>query len=179
MMNIFTQKTLQYAFIVYGAAIGLLGCSLPSQWGIALSNSPINAITKIGQANTQKTIQIQGKVITTAPLIDQGAYQLSDETGTIWVLTNQTLPDKGEEIIVRGQLQYQSIPVGRQDLGEFYLVELNQSPTNVETASPINSEIESTPPAFIPPAPPTPARNAPPKEEDLLLNNEELFLPHK
>ena len=178
MMSIFTRKTLKCAFIIYGAAIGLLGCSTLSQWGFALSNTPINAIAEIDQANIQKTIQIQGKVITTAPLIDRGAYQLSDQTGAIWVLTNQSLPNTGAEIIVRGQLQYQSIPVGREDLGEFYLVELNQSSAKDETTSPINSEIESPSPALAPPAPPTPARNTPPQEAPL-LNSEDLLLPHK
>ena len=178
MMSIMTHKTWKYAFIAYGAAIGLFGCSTLSQWGIALSNSPIDSINEIGQTNSKKTIQIQGKVVGIAPLLNRGAYQLSDQTGTIWVLTNQALPETGEEVIVRGQLQYQSIPVGRQDLGEFYLVEVNQSPANAETASPINSEIESGAPVFTPPAPPTPARNTPAKEAPL-LNNEDLFLPHK
>ena len=178
MISNLAHKTIHSVFIALVAAMGLLGCSTLSQWGFALSNTPINAIAEIDQANSQKTIQIKGKVITIAPLIHRGAYQLSDQTGTIWVLTNQPLPDTGAEIIVRGQLQYQSIPVGREDLGEFYLVELNQSSTKDETSSPVNAEVESPSPALAPPAPPTPARQISPKEEPI-LNNEDLFLPHK
>ena len=178
MIRLFTHKTLQYALIAYGAAMGLLGCNPLTHWGIALSNTPINAIAEIGQTTAKKTIQIQGKVINIAPLVNRGAYQLSDQTGTIWILTNEALPNPGEDVIVRGQLQYQSIPVGRQDLGEFYLVEMNQSPANIETASPTNSQIEPGAPVFTPPAPPLPARTPPPKEEPI-LPNEDLFLPHK
>ena len=59
----------------------------------------------------------------TAPLINQKAYQINDSTGKIWVLTNQGNFQVGEQVILQGNVQYQSIPVAGQEYGEVYLEE--------------------------------------------------------
>jgi hypothetical protein len=41
-------------------------------------------------------------------------------------MTSQSLPDVGDEVLIKGQLQFQSIPVGGQDLGEVYIQEEQQ-----------------------------------------------------
>jgi uncharacterized protein YdeI (BOF family) len=71
--------------------------------------------------NVDTIVYLQGQVTNRAPLLGSGAYQLKDTTGTIWVFTNQTLPNVGDQVSIKGKLQFQSIPIGVQELGEVYV----------------------------------------------------------
>jgi RPA family protein len=53
----------------------------------------------------------------------QWAYQISDPTGKIWVVTNQGNLQKGTQVVLKGKIRYQSIPIAGQDFGEVYLEE--------------------------------------------------------
>ncbi|MBD2137148.1 hypothetical protein H6F32_06015 [Anabaena sp. FACHB-1237] len=83
-------------------------------------------ITEIKTINTQRkdvTVYIQGKIEKVAPLIKQTAYQINDSTGKIWVITHQTNLKIGDQVVLKGQVQYQSIPIANQEYGEIYLEE--------------------------------------------------------
>ncbi len=71
----------------------------------------------------QATVYIQGKVEKQVPLMKQWAYQISDSTGKIWVITNQSNLQKGTQVVLRGKVRYQSIPIAGQDFGEVYITE--------------------------------------------------------
>lgn len=116
-------------FLVFGG--GLIGCSNSAPLGLGgLNVSAGLNVTKIGtiqqNQNATATVYLQGRVINRAPLLSNGAYKLEDATGTIWVLTNQSLPNIGDEVTIEGQLKFQSIPIGGQDLGELYVQEQKQ-----------------------------------------------------
>jgi len=111
---------------------GLASCanSLPlGLGGINIGNNSLN-VTPINelQQNRDATavVSVLGQVTNLAPFLGTGAYQLQDATGTIWVLTNQEAPQVGDQLLIRGQLQFQSIPVGGQELGEVYVEELKR-----------------------------------------------------
>ncbi|HAA33486.1 MAG TPA: hypothetical protein DCE56_44400 [Cyanobacteria bacterium UBA8553] len=111
------------SFVLFSA--GLISCSNSGFLGIG------GNVTKIGniqqkQNNANGTVYIQGEVITRAPFLDNGAYKLKDASGTIWVIANQTLPNVGDEVLIKGQLQFQSIPVGGLELGEVYVQQEQQ-----------------------------------------------------
>lgn len=115
---------------------GVIGCS-PTGWlNLAWSSPPTSAIREIPQKKSDRIIYLKGKVVDRVPFIDSGSYQLQDATGTVWILTNKGLPAIGEEITIKGQIEYQPIPIGRQDIGEFYILELekltaaNEAPTS-------------------------------------------------
>jgi hypothetical protein len=76
--------------------------------------------------NFNSSVSIQGKVIAVAPFIKGGAYELSDQSGSIWVVTNQKLPDVGMSLSIQGNLQFQSITVEGQEFGEVYIKELQR-----------------------------------------------------
>ncbi|HBB34183.1 MAG TPA: hypothetical protein DDZ80_28160 [Cyanobacteria bacterium UBA8803] len=108
---------------------GLVSCGNVGQFSkhtIEIGDRNVN-VTKIGdiqpdrQANT--VVYLHGKVANLAPFLSAGAYQLQDATGKIWVLTNQTLPNVGDEVAIEGQLQFQSIPISGQEFGEVYVQE--------------------------------------------------------
>lgn len=114
---------LLFSFVLFGA--GLVGCSTSGFLGIG------GNVTKIGniqqnQNNGNSTVYLQGEVTTRAPFLGSGAYKLKDASGTIWVIANQTLPNVGDQVLIKGQLQFQSIPVAGQELGEVYVQQEQQ-----------------------------------------------------
>lgn len=106
--------------------------------GLIISCSPLNplglasgeytAIAELGKISNQSNITLKGIVVNIAPFLEGGAYQLQDATGTVWVRTDKPLPPKGSSLAVKGELKYEAIFVGKQQLGESYLLELSQEP---------------------------------------------------
>ena len=84
------------------------------------------AIKDISPKKVGKTVYLEGEVVHLAPLVDRTAYQLEDPTGTIWIVTATEPPKQGQQINVEGKIQYQSLPFAQQELGDFYLVELER-----------------------------------------------------
>ena len=118
---------LPVCFLLFGG--GLVSCGNSASLGmggINIGNLGGN-VTKISDIqqnhNSAATVFLQGQVTTRAPFLAAGAYKLQDATGAIWVITNQPLPNVGDEVSLKGQLQFQSIPVSGQDLGEVYIQE--------------------------------------------------------
>ena len=106
---------------------GLLGCGQLTISSFALPGlASVTPIEQLQQQPKQRIVYLQGKVSDRAPFVGSGAYQLQDSTGTIWVFSEQSLPQPGTEILIKGQLNYASIPVGEQDLGEVYVIQLQQ-----------------------------------------------------
>lgn len=89
--------------------------------------SPLS-LADISAKKVGKTAILTGTVVSLAPLVDNTAYQIKDPTGKIWVTTTQNPPQIGQQVEVKGTIEYQSLPVGDRELGEFYIVELEQLP---------------------------------------------------
>lgn len=121
---------LPWCLVIFGGGLISCGNSAPLSMGGINLNGVSGNVTKIGEIptaqNTVATVYLQGEVINRAPLLENAAYKLEDDTGTIWVLTNQAPPNLGDEVLIKGQVQFQSIPVGGQDLGEVYIQEQQQ-----------------------------------------------------
>ncbi len=106
--------------------------------GLMISCSPLNplglasqeytAIAQLSKLTNKSSVNLRGMVVNVAPFLDGGAYQLQDATGLIWVRTENPLPQKGTSLSVKGELQYEGIFVGQQQLGESYLLEVSQEP---------------------------------------------------
>ena len=93
----------------------LAGCqSLES----AISSPGVNSIKSLSPKDT--LVYIKGKVSNQAPFLSSGSYQVTDETGKIWVLTSLPLPKVGESFLVKGELHSEE--------GELYVRELEKSP---------------------------------------------------
>jgi hypothetical protein len=113
-----------YCFLL-GA--GLVGCGKLGSLGFGGFNLGGGNVTKISDLqqnpNADTTVYLQGQVATRAPFLGSGAYKLQDATGTIWVIADKTLPNVGDTVSIKGQLQFQSIPLDGQELGEVYVQE--------------------------------------------------------
>ena len=104
-----------------------------SLWAILLSilvscKPPQIETSQVSQRKVGKTIYITGKVAHLAPFIDRAAYQIEDSTGRIWVVTQKKAPALGQIITIKGKIEYQSLPFAERELGDFYLIELEQLP---------------------------------------------------
>ena len=158
-----------FLFLLLGE---IIGCNQLNSFRIAqMPATTINELIQDQQPNedpqTQGTIYyIKGTVVDHAPFIDNGSYKLQDDTGTVWVLTNGTLPKPGVLITIKGQVEYQPISIGGQDLGELYIVEIEQLKTQSQTRTsgqPTQPFSSSKPESTSVPG----------------LNINELLLPHK
>jgi RecJ-like exonuclease len=70
-----------------------------------------------------QSVQIKGKVITVAPMINQVAYEVQDDRGTVWILTKKQPPKLDTEISVTGKVKFESIQAEGQEWGDRYLEE--------------------------------------------------------
>ncbi|NEP03817.1 MAG: hypothetical protein F6K25_01755 [Okeania sp. SIO2G4] len=89
--------------------------------------SRISKIQTKGKIDRQ--VYLKGTVESKAPFLETGAYELTDDTGSIWIFTKAELPEVGTEITIKGRISYQSIVVpelGNQDVGDFYVEEIER-----------------------------------------------------
>lgn len=121
----------------------MISCSPLNPLGLA--SGEYTAIAELGQISNQSNVTLKGIVVNVAPFLEGGAYQLQDATGTVWVRTEKPLPPKGSSLAVKGELKYEAIFVGTQQLGESYLLELSQEPQT--SLSSTDAPPTSTPPA--------------------------------
>ncbi|WP_155834600.1 hypothetical protein [Leptolyngbya sp. PCC 6406] len=90
---------------------------------IAQLQEPPLAVEALAQQSIGSLVTIQGQVTHVAPFSVGGLYQLTDDTGSVWVLTTETPPDLETMIRLQGQVQYEQILVEGRDRGERYLQE--------------------------------------------------------
>ena len=119
---------LPFYFFVLGA---LFSCAPFFQSGLNGINFRLGIyVTNIRDLKPQQDnnvmVYLQGKVAKQIPLLERQVYQLQDSTGTIWVLTNQTSIQQGDEVLVKGKVRYESIPLAGKDFGELYIEEQEQ-----------------------------------------------------
>jgi hypothetical protein len=193
-MNLYTRliKITVFELTIYGL--------LAFQAGCAFSKNFVS-IAEIKQQNSGSIIYIEGQVNNQAPFLGSSAYQIKDSTGTIWVMPKQSIPKIGQTIIIEGKVQYQNINVDNIEMGEFYILEIQQIedrailPTQPstnnssatkpsETTKPIETtklpEIDRPSDLTKPPFPNKPSVNKIPQTKPTTKKTvDDLFLPHK
>ncbi|MGB3513982.1 MAG: DNA-binding protein [Microcoleaceae cyanobacterium] len=109
--------------------IGLISCGQITETAIKL-NLNVGRIGKIQtKGKIDRQVYLKGIVESRAPFLETGAYELTDDTGSIWIFTRAELPKIGAEITIKGKVRYQSIVVselGDQDVGDFYVEEVER-----------------------------------------------------
>jgi hypothetical protein len=89
---------------------------------------PVTEIAAIQTLEASREVILEGRVEQSLPLIEQGLYRLSDETGSIWVVSAHSPPAVGEPLKIRAAVRYESILMAGQDVGEHYAAELDRYP---------------------------------------------------
>ena len=124
-MRQFTAKSLVFFNLLLVG--GLSGCGSLAQATNGINFGLGNNIANISDAKSsqqQGIVNLQGQVTDIVPLMEPWqAYQLQDASGTVWVITSQPGLSKADRVLIKGNLRYQSIPLDRQELGDFYIEE--------------------------------------------------------
>ncbi|NEO27990.1 MAG: hypothetical protein F6K03_14165 [Kamptonema sp. SIO4C4] len=68
-------------------------------------------------------IQVSGEVVKLAPFLQGGAYQVADNRGRVWIMTEMALPSVGEVVTVTGEVREEIITVDDQQFQDIYIVE--------------------------------------------------------
>jgi hypothetical protein len=74
-------------------------------------------------------VYLAGTVERQLPLVDQGLYELADDSGSIWVLSAEAPPPVDASVALRATIQYEQILLQGQNIGEYYAEELERLPS--------------------------------------------------
>ncbi len=85
--------------------------------------SQLSAINSLSASQAEDKVSISGSVTQRVALLDGWLYQMQDDSGSLWVLTNRSEPTVGETATVSGIVRYEAIAVGEIDASEVYLEE--------------------------------------------------------
>lgn len=84
--------------------------------------NPVDIATLTEEQN-EDTVSVVAKVTQRAALLEGWLYELEDDTGTIWVITQRSEPQIGEQVTVEAIVRHELIAVGEIQSGELYLEE--------------------------------------------------------
>jgi hypothetical protein len=122
-------------WVKFSLAIGLLlsaGCVNTTESGANFTSNFkfTGAVTSVRNLQQNQavgtTIHLRGKVGAHAPLLGGQVYELTDETGKIWVLTQEKPPNPGDEVVIKGQVRFKSIPLNGKEQGSVYIEQQEQ-----------------------------------------------------
>lgn len=93
---------------------------LPSIRLLRRSVVPIDSLMADREADK---VAVSGTVTQRAAILGGWLYEVSDDTGSLWVLTEASDPEVGAIATVEGIVHYESIVVGEINAGSIYLEE--------------------------------------------------------
>jgi len=99
-----------------------------SRWPGLAWLDPVTPIAAASQ-NRGATVYLAGTVERQLSLVDQGLYELADDSGSIWVLSAEASPPVDASVALRATIQYEQILLQGQDIGEYYAEELERLPS--------------------------------------------------
>lgn len=108
--------------------LSAIGCSASPNLSTASNN--VMAVlepgeqVKVNQVNQKRDrrVQVQGKIRAQAPLMGGlRAYEVQDETGSVWVVTDRALPATGSQVTLNGTVKFQKIDVAGKDQSTVYI----------------------------------------------------------
>ena len=96
--------------------LGLISTVVLSSGCIGTTN--IGTITANPSQYEGKEVTVKGTVSNSLwlALLTRGAYRLTDDTGSIWVVCNHTPPEKNDEVKVKGTVE-KAVTIGEHSLG--------------------------------------------------------------
>lgn len=90
---------------------------------IRLAGRAAVPIDSIGLDQADKQVTIAGRVVQRAALLKGWLYEIQDETGSLWVLSDRSEPQIEAQVTVDGIVRFEPIVVGEIDAGSVYLEE--------------------------------------------------------
>ncbi|HIK44590.1 MAG TPA: hypothetical protein IGR64_06835 [Leptolyngbyaceae cyanobacterium M65_K2018_010] len=133
-------KRLTYPSLIGLTLVALASCGAraPADLGFSLRDrlrllpglAGLNPRTPIGAVSQSRrtSVYLEGQVKQHLPLVGQSLYLLEDESGAIWVVTQESPPELTEAVTIRALIHFKSILMRGQEVGEFYAEELERLP---------------------------------------------------
>lgn len=91
---------------------GLVGCNQLAQLGIGTTQ--ISQVT--ANPSQYPNVTVRGTVINQVGVLGRGAYELKDDSGSLWVLTQTGMPAMDATVVVRGSAA-EGVAIAGQRLG--------------------------------------------------------------
>lgn len=89
---------------------------------IGLANRSTVSIDSLTADQAETTVAIAGTVMQQAPLLaEEWLYKVSDDSGSVWVMSDRPSPEVGKTVTLEGTVRYEDIVVGEINAGEVYL----------------------------------------------------------
>lgn len=123
-------RLIQLGFLI--VSLSLHGCNrlAQSEFGrtILRGTGQVASVESIHDQDIaiDRVVYLTGTVGDRIPILDGQIYQLQDETGSIWVVTDQQTLQTGDRLAIRGAVRFQDFPEIEGASGEFYIQELKQ-----------------------------------------------------
>ena len=86
---------------VAAAAVLALGALVST----ACASTHINQILADPSRYRDRQVSVSGSVVESYSFANRGAYQLGDESGQLWVVSDQGVPRKGARVTVQGTIR--------------------------------------------------------------------------
>jgi len=98
--------------LLLGLSLALAGCGQLARLGIG--TTPIATVEQNPSRYTD--VYIRGRVVNQIGVFGQGVYEIQDNSGSLWVITDKGLPAMNSTVTVRGKAQ-EGIVVGGRSFG--------------------------------------------------------------
>jgi hypothetical protein len=83
----------------------LLGLALAATTSAACASKTINQVLADPSRYRNKEVKLSGSVVESYSLVGNGAYQLDDNTGKLWIVSRSGVPRRGARVSVTGTVR--------------------------------------------------------------------------
>jgi hypothetical protein len=84
---------------------GLLVLLIGALSSAACASRSINQVLADPSRYTNKEVKLSGAVVDSYSALGRGAYQLDDNTGRLWIVSDKGVPRKGARVDVKGTVR--------------------------------------------------------------------------
>ena len=88
---------------------------------ILTSCAPTVEVSTLNSQSINQSVQVTGKVVTIAPMLNQVMYELEEKGQRVWVLTRQAPPKLGTQVTVSGKVRFDSIALDKAEIAHLYI----------------------------------------------------------
>lgn len=103
-----------------------VACQTPSGSQLPIVSLPKSAVTIESLRQPQRvehSVTLMGSVTQRLAILNGWLYEVNDGTGQVWISTQQAAPGIGNQVRIKGVVQYQPVDINGIDLGDYYLKE--------------------------------------------------------
>lgn len=117
--------------VLMAIALTTTGCGYLIHGGFAGENQVTIEEIKTSADSENKSVNVEGNVTQVIPLVNGFAFEIEDNTGTIWVMTTGEKPEVGQRISTQATVNREEIMIAEQDMSSVYLQQIVEQEEDV------------------------------------------------